>query len=101
MPSRFSAGSPSSHPWLSSRRRHPVFRKNWHCPGAAVANWPQKIWRTIWGLIALVRTGKFQNIADHSMTIYVGKLDAWAKVNLKQTQDRREVTADPAIASKA
>lgn len=64
-------------------------------------NWPQKIWRTIWGLVALVRTGKFQNIADHSMTIYVGKLDAWAKVNLKQTQDRREVTADPAIASKA
>jgi hypothetical protein len=32
------------------------------------------------------------------MTVYVGKLDAWAKENLKQTQERRAATADPAIA---
>ncbi|MCK1636647.1 lipase family protein [Bradyrhizobium sp. 157] len=64
-------------------------------------NGAQKIWRTIGGMVAWVKTGRFQNIADHSMTVYVGKLDAWAKNNLKQTQDRREVTADPGISSRA
>jgi triacylglycerol lipase len=77
------------------------FGKSGVAPVRRSPNWLQKIWRTIWGLVALVRTGKFRNIADHSMTVYVGKLDAWAKENLKQTQERREVTADPAIASKA
>jgi triacylglycerol lipase len=60
----------------------------------------QKAWRTIWGLVALAKTGKFQNIADHSMTVYVNKLAAWAAANLAATQERREQTADPEIVSK-
>jgi hypothetical protein len=34
------------------------------------------------------------------MTVYVGKLAAWAAVNLTATQERREQTADPKITSK-
>ena len=57
----------------------------------------QKAWRTFWGLLTFVRTFKFQNVADHAMEVYVGKLQAWADVNLKETQERRAVTADPEI----
>lgn len=63
-------------------------------------NWLQKIWRTAWGLIAWVRTGKLRSITDHSMEVYVGKLKDWAEENLRRTQDRREDTADPEIASR-
>ena len=57
----------------------------------------QKIWRTLIGLLAFVRTFKFRNIADHSMTVYIAKLTAWAAQNIKETQERRAKTADPGI----
>jgi pimeloyl-ACP methyl ester carboxylesterase len=60
----------------------------------------QKTWRTLWGLAALVRTGKLLNISDHNMAVYVAKLEAWADVNIKETRVRREETADPEIAKK-
>jgi hypothetical protein len=59
--------------------------------------WYQKTWRTFLGLLIFVRTFKFLNIADHSMTVYVGKLAAWAEQNIKDTLDRRAKTADPEI----
>jgi predicted lipase len=59
----------------------------------------QKIWRTIWGLAALLKTGKLRNISDHGVNTYMEKLSAWLVVNLGETQERREKTADPKIAS--
>jgi triacylglycerol lipase len=76
------------------------FGKLGTAPGRRSPNVFQKAWRTIWGLAALAKTGKFQNIADHSMTVYVNKLSAWATANLEATQDRRKQTADPEIVSK-
>jgi predicted lipase len=75
------------------------FGKLGMAPGRRSPTILQKTWRTIWGLVALIKTGKFQNIADHSMTVYVNKLAAWATANLEETQERREKTADPKIAS--
>jgi hypothetical protein len=75
------------------------FGKPGTAPGRRSPTILQKTWRTIWGLIALIKTGKFQNIADHSMTVYVNKLAAWATANLAETQMRREKTADPKITS--
>ncbi len=59
----------------------------------------QKIWRTLWGLLSFLRTFKLLNFADHSMTVYLAKLSAWAEKNIQQTQERREKTADPKISS--
>jgi hypothetical protein len=69
-------------------------------PSRRSPNLFQKTWRTILGLAAILRTGTLKNIADHSMTVYIGKLSAWADKNLVQTQSRREKTADPAIVAK-
>jgi pimeloyl-ACP methyl ester carboxylesterase len=66
-------------------------------PSRLSPNVLQKLWRTFWGLLTFVRTFKFQNIADHAMPVYVGKLQAWAEVNIKQTRERRATTADPEI----
>jgi hypothetical protein len=60
----------------------------------------QKAWRTAWSLVGWIRTGQLHHVVDHSMAVYIEKLDAWMKENLKLTQDRREATSDPAIASK-
>lgn len=60
----------------------------------------QKIWRTALGLVTFPRTFKLLNIADHSMTVYIGKLAAWAEANAKATADRRTATADPEIKAK-
>ncbi len=76
------------------------FGKKGTAPGRRSPNVLQKTWRTIWGLVALLKTGKFQNIADHSMRVYIDKLAAWATANIEATQERREKTADPKIASK-
>jgi predicted lipase len=57
----------------------------------------QKAWRTIWGLAALLKTGKLQNISDHGVKTYMEKLSAWLVVNLGETQERREQTADPKV----
>jgi len=73
------------------------FGKSGTSPVRRSPNILQKTWRTLWGLGALISRGTFSNIADHSMSVYVGKLAAWANENLKQTQDRRESTADPKI----
>jgi triacylglycerol lipase len=56
-----------------------------------------KVWTTLLGLISLIRTGKLLNMADHGMDAYLGKLAAWAGQNIKQTQARREKTADPEL----
>jgi hypothetical protein len=57
----------------------------------------RKLWLTFWGLLELLRTRKLLNIADHSMSVYVAKLDAWAKAVRTESQERREATADPKI----
>jgi triacylglycerol lipase len=54
-----------------------------------------KFWRTLRGLIALLWTLKIRNVADHSMTVYIDKLAAWAKQGLAETQERRARTAEP------
>ena len=70
-------------------------------PGTAPFRRPpnifQKTWRTLLGLIAFLRTWKLINIADHSMTVYLAKLTAWAVVNISETHERRAETADPEI----
>jgi triacylglycerol lipase len=76
------------------------FGKPGMAPGRRSPTILQKAWRTIWGLAALIKKGKFKNISDHSMTVYVNKLAAWATANLNETQERRQDTADPKIASK-
>jgi triacylglycerol lipase len=57
----------------------------------------QKAWRTIRGLPALAKSFRLQNIADHSMRVYLGKLSAWADKNIQETQERRAETADPKV----
>lgn len=57
----------------------------------------QKTWRTLVGLVAWLRTGKLLNIADHSMSVYIAKLTAWAEQNIKATQERRAKTAEPEV----
>jgi hypothetical protein len=57
----------------------------------------QKIWRTAFGLIAFIRTRRLLNIADHSMDVYVAKLEAWTKLNAVEALKRRQATADPKL----
>jgi hypothetical protein len=57
----------------------------------------QKLYRTCWGLIQLPRTRKIIGIADHSMTVYIDKLDAWVRASTIEAQERRQATADPKI----
>lgn len=57
----------------------------------------QKIWRSLLGLQWFFRTLRLLNVADHSMTVYVGKLAAWAEANAKAIEARRAATADPEI----
>ena len=57
----------------------------------------QKIWRTFLGLLAVVWTHTFRNIADHDIQVYLDKLSAWAEQNIKDTRERRAETADPEI----
>jgi hypothetical protein len=57
----------------------------------------QKFWRTLLGLLELIKSFRFLNIADHGMTIYIAKLGAWAEKNAKETDSRRAATADPEI----
>lgn len=59
----------------------------------------QKAWRTLWGLMSLLKTFQLLNIVDHDMTVYLAKLSAWAEKNIEETQQRREKTVDPEIAS--
>lgn len=73
------------------------FGKRGTAPSRRSPNIFQKTWRTLWGLVALVRTGKLLNISDHNMAVYVAKLEAWADVNIAETRARREETADPEI----
>jgi hypothetical protein len=68
-------------------------------PSRRSPNILRKIGRTALGLIALIRTGTFLNLADHDMTVYIGKLEAWARQNISSTQARRAETADPGIKS--
>ncbi len=76
------------------------FGKRGTAPSRRSPNIFQKAWRTLWGLVALVRTGKLLNISDHSMAVYLAKLEAWADVNIRETRARRAETADPEIAKK-
>ena len=57
----------------------------------------QKFWRTICGLRSIVTSFRLRNIADHSMTIYLAKLSAWAENNIQETEKRRAETADPKV----
>jgi len=56
-----------------------------------------KVWFTSLGLLQLWRTRKLLNIADHSMEVYVRKLDAWARAVSDKALARRKQTADPTL----
>jgi pimeloyl-ACP methyl ester carboxylesterase len=73
------------------------FGKPGTAPSRRSPNIFQKTWRTIWGLAALIKSGELRNISDHKMSVYVGKLVAWADENVKETEARRVETADPEI----
>ena len=57
----------------------------------------QKLWRTFFGMLQFLRTRKIINIADHSMDVYIAKLDAWTRAASVEAQQRRQATADPKI----
>ncbi len=75
------------------------FGKPGIAPSRRSPNIFQKAWRTLWGLMSLLKTFKLLNIADHDMKVYLAKLSAWAEKNIAQTQERRVETADPEISS--
>jgi hypothetical protein len=75
------------------------FGKPGVAPSRRSPNIFQKAWRTLWGLMSLLKTFQLLNIADHNMTVYLAKLSAWAEKNIEETQERRAETADPEIAS--
>ena len=54
-----------------------------------------KVVGTLRGLLQLIRTKQLLNIADHSMDVYVGKLDEWARSQAAEALARRQKTADP------
>lgn len=60
-------------------------------------NIPRKLWRTFLGLLQFYRTRQLIGIADHAMTVYISKLDAWARMVKEQSYARRERTADPTL----
>lgn len=73
------------------------FGKRGISPLRRAPNVLQKLWCTAWGLLQFLRTRAILSIADHSMTVYIDKLDAWVKLNSFEAQKRREATADPTI----
>jgi triacylglycerol lipase len=54
----------------------------------------RKLWLTSLGLLQFLRTRKIVNIQDHSMEVYIDKLDAWARAVSEETQKRRAETAN-------
>jgi triacylglycerol lipase len=73
------------------------FGRPGQAPSRLSPNLFQKLWRTLLGLVAFLRTFRFRNIADHAMPVYVGKFQVWAEANIQQTRARRAATADPEI----
>jgi hypothetical protein len=53
-----------------------------------------KVWFTSLGLLQLWRTRKLIGIADHAMTRYILKLDAWIRAASEAAHERRKRTAD-------
>jgi hypothetical protein len=76
------------------------FAKAGSAPSRRSPNIAQKLWRTLRGLLAFLRTRMLLNIADHKMTTYIAKLAAWAQQNIHDTQARRAATADPKIGAR-
>jgi predicted lipase len=76
------------------------FGKRGTPPARHSINFVRKIWLTALGFVAFLRTMKIVNIRDHQTAAYVGKMLAWAKENIVETQERREKTADPEIAKR-
>jgi pimeloyl-ACP methyl ester carboxylesterase len=94
---------PAVPPWFLGYRHvgdTRYFGKPGIAPSRRSPNILQKAWRTLWGLTSLLKTWTLLNVADHNMTVYLAKLSAWARKNIAETQERREETADPEIASK-
>jgi triacylglycerol lipase len=75
------------------------FRNSGEAPFRRSPNIFAKVARTIWALRKLFPALVIENIADHSMDVYVGKLHAWAQKNIEESHARRTETADPTISS--
>jgi pimeloyl-ACP methyl ester carboxylesterase len=93
---------PAVPPWFLGYRHvgdTRYFGKLGLAPSRRSPNIFQKAWRTLWGLMSLLKTFTLLNIADHNMTVYLAKLSAWAEKNIEETQERRVKTADPEIAT--
>jgi hypothetical protein len=73
------------------------FRNSGEAPFRRSPNIVAKIARTLMGLRKLFPHLKFQNITDHSMSVYLDKLHAWSIKNIEESRDRRIETADPQI----
>jgi len=56
-----------------------------------------KLWRAAWGVLQLLWARQILSIADHSMIVYIDKLDAWAKLSSFESKRRRETTVDPRL----
>jgi len=56
-----------------------------------------KITRTVLALPRLLFRLEIKGIADHSMEVYVGKLQAWAQKVIEETQARRSHTLTPTV----
>ncbi len=57
----------------------------------------QKVWHTMLGLLKIWRTHKLIGIADHRMTVYIAKLDRWARKVAEEALKRRERTPVPTV----
>jgi hypothetical protein len=75
------------------------FRNSGEAPFRRSPNIVAKLTRTLWALRKLFPYLKIENIADHSMDVYVGKLHAWAHKTIDDTHARRTQTADPTISA--
>lgn len=73
------------------------FGKSGASPSRRSPNLFQKAWRSIWGLLEILKSFRLLNIADHSMAAYLAKLSAWAETNMQETSARRTETADPKV----
>lgn len=56
-----------------------------------------KAWYTTLGLLQIWRTWQLVGIADHAMSVYIGKLDKWIRDNSAEAEARRKATADPTL----
>lgn len=88
-------------PPILSGYKHVGDTRYFGAPGVSPIRRPphilRKVWFTSWGLLRIWRTRRLDNVADHAMTTYISKLDAWIRAASEAAHQRRKRTADPTL----